>query len=554
MTHPTALTDREATLLAYGRDIRRAASLLKSGLSVLIHCDKAVGPHLWESMVHQANRRAVLVAGPGDPQVRAMNPRPPMPGLRLGAADDLAEDTENARVALRTFRQRYLDEIREKLALLKDDEVLVMLHLDLLASSVESTLAPEVRELVELLYGPGGMEATLRQAPNVERVLLGFVEPTLVIPQVLAKRFVVPLTLSGIGPTVSPEVGVEQPSAAALVLAQEAKLFAGYKADEMYKHLAGLHPVRLRQAMRYAYDQHQADPPSEVAKLRQTLREFKADTSGSFELPNVRFDDIGGYDDVKREMADAIRILMDPHAPRQVRRSLPRGYIFCGPPGTGKTMFAKAIANEMDATINVVSGPEVTSMYFGESERRVRELFAEARRNAPSVIVFDEIDAIAGRRSSHADGGARANNAIVAQILTEMDGFREELTMLVIGTTNQVNLIDRALLRPSRFQQVEIGLPDPDARRKIIEVCAAANEITVPPKLMPALVQAMTDWNGDEIRVVFARVTAAAYRRKAKMKAGLPVGPEAPIETLLGKIVGQMQRSRLQDQASRREG
>ena len=136
------------------------------------------------------------------------------------------------------------------------------------------------------------------------------------------------------------------------------------------------------------------------------------------------------------------------------RELIPRGFIFYGPPGTGKTLFAKAIANQLNATIQVVSGPEVTDMYVGESERKLRELFAEARRNAPAVLVFDEFDSIAAQRSGRDDGGSRAGNAIVAQILTEMDGFRPDVPMLVIGTTNRLDIIDDALLRPSRFQAV----------------------------------------------------------------------------------------------------
>jgi transitional endoplasmic reticulum ATPase len=157
----------------------------------------------------------------------------------------------------------------------------------------------------------------------------------------------------------------------------------------------------------------------------------------------------------------------------------------------------------LNATIQVVSGPEITDMYVGESERKVRELSAEARRNAPAVLVFDEFDSIATRRSGRDDGGSRAGNAIVAQILTEMDGFRPDVPMLVIGTTNRLDILDDALLRPSRFQALGIGLPSLTARRSIAEVHARHFRVEVAPELLDVIAAATDGLNGDEIRSLF---------------------------------------------------
>src|SRR4029077_1588105 len=118
---------------------------------------------------------------------------------------------------------------------------------------------------------------------------------------------------------------------------------------------------------------------------------------------------------------------------------------------------AKAIANELNATIQMISGPEIMDKNVGQSEDNLRRIFATARRNAPAVVFFDEFDSIAAQRSNYADGGARANNAVVAQLLTELDGFRRDQTVLVIGTTNRIDIIDEALLRPSRLRPIEIG-------------------------------------------------------------------------------------------------
>ena len=120
----------------------------------------------------------------------------------------------------------------------------------------------------------------------------------------------------------------------------------------------------------------------------------------------------------------------------------------------------------------MISGPEIMDKYVGESENKLRRIFASARRNAPAVVFFDEFDSIAAQRSNYSDGGARANNAVVAQLLTELDGFRQDQTVLVIGTTNRIDIIDEALLRPSRFRPMEIGRPDADARRRVAQIHA----------------------------------------------------------------------------------
>jgi transitional endoplasmic reticulum ATPase len=155
------------------------------------------------------------------------------------------------------------------------------------------------------------------------------------------------------------------------------------------------------------------------------------------------------------------------------------------------------------------------------------------------VIVFDEFDSIAASRSTSDDGGSRAGNAMVAQILTEMDGFRPDVQMLVIGTTNRLEIIDRALLRPSRFQAFHIGLPDPDARAQIIKVHAGRFKIDV-TGLMDALVSASEGWNGDEIRALFRDAYVGQWRQQ-----------QAADAERLGELVGHYQRSRREQQRSK---
>jgi len=306
----------------------------------------------------------------------------------------------------------------------------------------------------------------------------------------------------------------------------------------------------LRDAIAYAVHiearrGHGPTNPAKVQRLYESIRVFKAQTSEQFVIPDVSMDDIGGYEDVKALLSRATKLLSGAYRlPDETlgRELIPRGFLFHGPPGTGKTLFAKAIANQMNATIRVVSGPEVTDMYVGESERKLRAVFAEARRNAPSVVVFDEFDSIAARRSGRDDGGSRAGNALVAQILTEMDGFRPDVPMLVIGTTNRLNLIDEALLRPSRFQPIAIGLPDEAARRRIAEVHARHFRIEVSKGLLDVVAEATHGMNGDQIRSIFRDACVGLYCETP------------PIEPTAGRIGYLVGRQRAVADEQRLEG
>jgi transitional endoplasmic reticulum ATPase len=147
----------------------------------------------------------------------------------------------------------------------------------------------------------------------------------------------------------------------------------------------------------------------------------------------------------------------------------PKGILLYGPPGTGKTLMAKAVANESETNFISVKGPELLNKYVGESEAGVREVFSKARENAPTVVFFDEIDAIASARGS--DNGSNVNERVVSQLLTELDGLESLEDVTVVATTNRPDLIDSALLRPGRLDRhIHVPVPDKQARKKIIEV------------------------------------------------------------------------------------
>src|SRR5262249_39734031 len=148
---------------------------------------------------------------------------------------------------------------------------------------------------------------------------------------------------------------------------------------------------------------------------------------------------------------------------------IPKGMIFWGPPGTGKTMFAKAMAASIGAAITVVSGPELKSKWVGESEERIRQIFHKSRQSAPSIIVFDELDSFASARGTYTGSGVE--HSMVNQLLTEMDGFHKGEMVFVVGTTNFAEILDPALLRPGRFEfHLHIPYPDADDRREILRI------------------------------------------------------------------------------------
>ncbi len=526
---PAELSPETATQRAYSRQVDEVAAFLRADLSVMVVCEKAVVRYLAEHIVRTANKQPRLIQA----------------STTDAAADTAGGDAPqlNLFAAPVSLGQREMSQLRDELRALKDGQVLVIPHLDLLAGGADgfAPAATDVRELTQLLYG------------SPEAVLLAFADPSLTIPEVLAARFSRRLSIEGTDRTVAGPDGTGIPVERALITEQEAARFPGIDDTDFYKHVAGLNPVRIRQAMCYAMLVHESKPRPTADDLHDTIRTFKAHLSTGFQIPKVTFDDIGGYKDVKAELLEALHIMEKvqelPDMGRELKGSLvPRGFIFHGPPGTGKTLFAKAVASAMRGTIQVVSGPEVTSKWVGEGERKVRDLFAEARRNAPSVIVFDEFDSIAARRSSGMDdGGSRAANAMVAQILTEMDGFRPDVPMIVIGTTNRLDIIDKALLRPSRFRSFHIDLPDLEARRQIIRVHARDHDIEIADDIVEEIARSTKDWNGDELRSLFRDAYVAKWIRS------VPATSQEELADLLGALAAEIQRSKQgQHESSRR--
>uniref|UniRef100_A0A7N1A4D4 Uncharacterized protein n=1 Tax=Kalanchoe fedtschenkoi TaxID=63787 RepID=A0A7N1A4D4_KALFE len=197
------------------------------------------------------------------------------------------------------------------------------------------------------------------------------------------------------------------------------------------------------------------------------------------EVPNVSWEDVGGLESVKRELQEMVQYPVEhPEMFDKFGMSPSKGVLFYGPPGCGKTLLAKAIANECQANFISIKGPELLTMWFGESEANVREIFDKAHGSAPCVLFFDELDSIATQRGSGSgDGGA--TDRVLNQLLTEMDGMSANKTVFIIGATNRPDIIDSALMRPGRLDQlIYIPLPDEESRLQIFRSCLRKSPVS----------------------------------------------------------------------------
>ena len=186
----------------------------------------------------------------------------------------------------------------------------------------------------------------------------------------------------------------------------------------------------------------------------------------------ITFDDVAGLEEEKHEMIEIVDFLKNPERFNQMGAKIPRGVLLCGQPGTGKTLIAKAIAGEAKVPFISMSGSEFIEMFAGLGASRVRKLFEKAKKVSPCIVFIDEIDAIGSRRNS--SGGAESeNNQTLNQLLVEMDGFDTEETVIVLAATNRPEMLDKALLRPGRFdRRITIGLPDMKGREAILKIHA----------------------------------------------------------------------------------
>src|SRR5262245_7371745 len=422
-----SLTAEQAVEQAYSSELADVASKLIRGLPVLVECDKELAPYLFMNVrnrLRDAKLQCIYLDGrQRDPQQGAM----PM-GL------------------IGTMIAQLRDAVRGAV----ERRVVVLPHLDLLTTS-QGGLTGEAREVIPLLY------------ENPELVWLGFKDPSFPLPKVIENLF----------PCWTSILGISRNRLRHLITQGESRKFGKeFSPWQLYKYVSGVNAVRLRRLLSTLEgEDYPADPKRAYAQVRQ------ATLSGQMEIPAVDLEkDIGGYSKVKSKLKNEILDTLskrdratDPEEISRFEELIPRGMIFWGPPGTGKTYFAKAIAASIGAAITIVSGPELKSKWVGESEENLRQIFHKARQSAPSIIVFDEIDSFATARGTYTGSGVE--HSMVNQLLTEMDGFHKDELVFVVGTTNFVESLDPALLRPGRFEfHLHIPYPDDDDRREILSI------------------------------------------------------------------------------------
>jgi cell division protease FtsH len=425
---PSALDATQAVEAAYSAEMAEAAGHLVRGLPVLVECDKELAPYLFMNVrarLRDQNLRCIYLDG----RPREADQQGPMPVGLIGTM---------------------IAQLREAVRGAVDRRVVVLPHLDLLTTS-QGGLTGEAREVIPLLY------------ENPELVWLGFKDPSFPLPKVIENLFPHRMSI----------LGINRNRLRSLITQRESRKFGRqFNPWHLYKYVSGVNAVRLRKLLSTLEgEDYPADPKQAVRQLRN------ATLSGEMEIPDVDLDrDIGGYAKTKKQLRQEILDVLTKRDNStntddiaRLEDLLPKGMIFWGPPGTGKTFFAKAIATAIGAAITIVSGPELKSKWVGESEENLRMVFHKARQSAPAIIVFDELDSFATRRGTFTGSGVE--HSMVNQLLTEMDGFHKEELVFIVGTTNFVESLDPALLRPGRFEfHLHIPYPEDDDRREILKI------------------------------------------------------------------------------------
>lgn len=263
--------------------------------------------------------------------------------------------------------------------------------------------------------------------------------------------------------------------------------------------------------------------------------------------PKVKFEDVAGVDEAVEELEEIRDFLSDPDRYRKLGAKIPRGVLLVGPPGTGKTLLAKAVAGEAGVPFFSISGSDFVEMFVGVGASRARDLFKEAKSQAPSIIFIDEIDAVGRQRGAGLGGGHDEREQTLNQLLVEMDGFEESESVILIAATNRPDILDPALLRPGRFdRQVYVGLPDVKGREEILRV-HTKNKPLGPDVSLKTIAKSTAGFSGADLENLVNEAALLAAR-KGKKAITEPEIEEASIKV----VAGPEKKSRVVTDAEKR--